>query len=270
MHPEPRRRLSPLQKRLPGGRTAVTICVGVRCKDGLLIAADRQMTSPSYTFHECKLHSLKWKNGRAVWGFTAKNADILNIFWPKLEERFATDAVITRGEIADALKEVLSATLSKKEHFATLFGAWTDGENSILLHSEGTIVMETGPWEIIGYGDSPLSRYLRGMFLKCPNRTVFQASMMAIYLVRQAKTYDGQYVGGGTDVYMIDENHCTRVIDVAQTDILEKEMQRIEVITMALFATLSDSASSSDWIERRYKEFRGKVDPFCERIRQMK
>jgi hypothetical protein len=64
---------------------------------------------------------------------------------------------------------------------------------------------------------------LLGTFKDVPhNVTVHQARIYAVYFISQVKRYDGQFVGGGIDVYSIDysgdgEKRCVRVLDAGQT-----------------------------------------------------
>jgi hypothetical protein len=109
--------------------------------------------------------------------------------------------------------------------------------------------------------------YLRTLSLP----TVYQASVIAIYFVLQAKNYDGQYVGGGTDVYLIGPPDRTPyVIDVAQTSVWEKELGIIESWTANLLGFLTDPGISEDWISRRKEEFMVKLDDFTGKVRSMK
>jgi hypothetical protein len=125
--------------RLPRRREAVTMAVGFICKDGLVIAADRQITGANYTFQECKLHTINWMNGRGLWTY-AGSCDTAKLYWQELESRLNLKTKVTRAELQGTLKEVLSASVKKKENFNTLLGAWTEGEDKVLFFRMGTML----------------------------------------------------------------------------------------------------------------------------------
>ena len=61
------------------GRLRMTMAAGFNCYDGLIIAADRQITAEKhYTDQACKLSELRWANGIGIWGYQAvqKQPDI--------------------------------------------------------------------------------------------------------------------------------------------------------------------------------------------------
>jgi ATP-dependent protease HslVU (ClpYQ) peptidase subunit len=233
----------PRDKRLPTTRKAraMTICIGFQCRDGLVLAADRQMTM-GHTYQECKLHQLKWKNGRAIWGYAATNADTSKIVALEVERKFTLDTSVSRSEIPDVLKEVLTKCLKgkNKESFVTLLGARTEGEQKSLLISNNRDVIYGERCEVIGLGDSALSRFFRGLFLRM-SLTVYQASILAIYVIKQEKAYNGQYIGGGTDVFFLeDSSPLMRLFTESQTLEWERELSMIEGVIARYFQNMTD------------------------------
>ena len=89
----------------------------------------------------------------------------------------------------------------------------------------------------------------------------------AIYFVLQAKTYDGQFVGGGTDVLFMDSNRQTHVMDIAWTEPWEKELQLMEFKTMALFGLLTHRDIPAERIPRELEVFNALAKEFCAKVR---
>jgi hypothetical protein len=247
----------------------MTIGGGVVCADGIVIGADRRVTNlEQYTFEEEKVHAIAWQNGAAIWTY-AGNADTVKNLRSEIQSRFAPYSVIGRSELKERLQGSLRACLKKGQRFAVLFGAQTQGERNVLLVANGTDnPMEVQKCEIIGTGDSSLSRYLRGIFLSLPFPPMMpQAIVNATYLIQQAKRYDGEYCGGETDVYTLDFAGNTRVIDQWQTERWGKHLQLLEFETAVLFATLTTKGIEEDGIEKRLQNYAEIVRSFCAKVR---
>jgi hypothetical protein len=243
----------------------MTMGVGFLCHDGVVIGSDRQVTGRTFTFPECKLSSLKWKNGHGIFSWAGEH-DTSNDFKREIRARFTRDAVISGLDIRQILKECLQASVRKKESFQILFGFWVDGEPHSMLLCNGTDrVVDVKECEVIGYGDSPLTRSLRGAFLEIPvSISVQQARIYAVHFVSQAKKYDGQYVGDGIDVYSIDHSgdsgqRCIRVMDAGQTGAWETEINQMHYWLDILFNRATDKEMPMDaWVE----EFMDKLKLF--------
>jgi hypothetical protein len=251
----------------------MTMGIGFVCRDGVVIASDRQLTAPQYTDSDCKLHSHKWVNGRAIWSY-AGNVDTANrlgaILWK--DEHFGQFAAISSwSDVRDRLEASLRECLGENEEFYTLFGAWVEGATlPFLLLTTAAQAMAVPKCEIIGTGDSPLTRYLRGVFLGFPSYpTIQQATIAAIYFISKVKTYDAQFVGGGTDVWFVDADRQTKVMDVGKTKPWEEEIQDIEFRTNVLFRLLSDRELSPEREAKEIESFVSFLKPFCEKVRSL-
>lgn len=240
------------------------MAVGFLCKDGIVIGADRQVTGQNYTFPECKLSTVNWKNGRGIMAYSG-NHDTYRDLEPEIHARFNRSVTIGREEVKPLLKDALSAVLRKKEEFYTLFGFMVEGEFQSLLQSIKTDrVVDVDECEVIGYGDSPLARFLLGTFKDVPHGvSVHQARIYAVYFISQAKKYDGQFVGGGIDVYSVDKSGqegslCTRILDAGQSGRYEEQTNLVRYWMDVLFSKLTDNESkvSMDQFMERIEQFR--------------
>src|SRR6202521_464934 len=171
------------------GAGGMTMAVGFVCEDGAVIAADRQLTGQNFTYPECKLTGLKWVKGRAIWGY-AGTADTAKRLQSELgkEDCFGQFATICEwSDVQERLQLALSRCLEHQEEFLTLFAAWVEeAKIPFLFLSHGPQAIGVQKCEVIGTADSPLTRYLRGLFLSFPSYpTVQQAINAAIYFVLQ-------------------------------------------------------------------------------------
>lgn len=248
----------------------MTMAVGFLCSDGVVIGADRQITQEQkFTFQERKLTRTRWKNGHGILGY-AGNHDTYRAFEKVFLSTFSSKAVISRSEVSPLLQKCLAVSVNKKEGFHTLFGSWVDGEWQSLVTSVGTQrVLDVGKCEVIGCADSPLTRFLLGSFKDVPHLfTVHQASMYAVYFISQAKKYDGEYVGGGIDVFSIDKSgdggeRCVRILDAGRTPEWEEQTNSMRYWMDVLFSKLTDKdhpVAMEQFIERM-NQFRAWVAP---------
>jgi hypothetical protein len=140
---------------------------GFVCVDGIVMGADRQVTSPHYTFHERKIFTVKWNSGAALWSYAGDRDKAVSLR-SDIETRIASGAVVDRATVKLAWEASLKRCLKKKkEEFQSLFGCWTD-EGPVLWLSNGHELIIVPDCEIIGTGDSALSRYLRGSYIARP------------------------------------------------------------------------------------------------------
>ena len=251
----------------------MTMCMGFACGNGLVIAADRQQTFPDgHTFHEIKVYPLKWKNGRAIWGYAADNSDTSKIIRETLGQRFSLEKAINRTEIKTVLTEILCGTLRAEEQFHMLFGGWTEGEHRVLLRANGTDVVYADRCEVIGSGDSSLSRFWRGLFLEMPlNPSIWQASVAAIYFIMQAKKYDGQFVGGGTDILVMADSPSNnlRVFSPELSERWEKRLELAEREMVRFLTSITFAEGITNTVEERLL-FDTTLESFAAEIRVMK
>jgi hypothetical protein len=262
----------------------MTMAVGFCCKDGVVIAADRQVTGTNFTFPECKLLSFLWRNGTAIAAYSG-DRDTSKVFAREMSERLDGYPSLTDAQIRNLLKESIEASASKKETFLVLFGYWLDDEFPCLVMSTNKRkIVDVRDCEVIGYADSPLARYFLGRFRQTPHyATVHQARLYAINFISQAKKYDGQYIGDSIDVFSIDcrvnaavkpepigtlTNLMTkpkkylRALDSAQTEEWGKEIDAMSLAMDTLFGQVTNDekdVSLDDFIEklRAFREWSG-------------
>jgi hypothetical protein len=257
----------------PEKRTSsMTFCIGIQCSDGIVISADRKMTfHGGHTFQDCKLHSLKWANGIGAWGWAGNNVDISKAFWLEVEKRMTKSHSFTRDEIHQLLKDILNGVMAgKNEIFQTLFGARLDPvglkmPERYLWLSDGVDVNFADRCDFIGSGDSPLSRYLRDIYLSIVGMPdVWQSSAFAIYILMQEKTYEGQLIGGPTDVIILESSVHPKIL--FKIPEIEAELKHLEGGFFNLLAAMSDE-KQSPIIQDRRTWFEGALNTVANKIK---
>jgi hypothetical protein len=253
----------------------MTMAVGFLCKDGVVIGSDRQVTSQQFTFPECKLHATRWLNGHGIVGFAGSH-DSARAFLKEFYSRFWGNRIIHKNEVHALLVKCLKgASIGKTSEFQTLFGFWLDGEYQGLVTSVGNSrVLDVDECEVIGLGDSSLTRFLIGTFKDVPqSASVHQARIYAAYFISQAKKYDGKYVGGPIDVYSIDMSgqsgeRCVRVLDGGRTPEWEQQTNLMRYWMDVLFSKITDNDHpvTMDQFNERLQQFREWCAPEQENV----
>lgn len=250
------------------------MAIGFCCRDGVVIGADRQITGVNYTFPECKLITLNWKNGSGIVAYSG-DRDTSIVFAKEIGQRLRDDPMLDDEQIAALLKECIAVSTDKKETFLALFGYWLDGGfPSLIMSNVRRKIVPVPECDVIGYADSPLARSLLGRFSSLPHHvSVHQARIYALSFISQAKKYDGQYVGDSIDIYSIDERtnpgvpisllsragkKYIRVLDAGQTAEWENEINSMNYWMDVLFSQVTDDEGTV-WIAQfmeRLKSFR--------------
>jgi hypothetical protein len=222
----------------------MTVGLGFMCEDGIVVAADRQMTGSNYTFREGKVFPLKWKNGGALWAY-AGNRDKAMKLKNEAESQFGAETTLNKEAVRATWEATLKLSLKKGDKFQTLFGCVLRGTHWLWM-SNGREIAEVPDCEIIGLGDSPLARYLRGNFIRIPGPiTTEQARLYAAHFVSLAEQYDGEFCSGGADIGEVNEK-WTIIFDAAQTEEWAKQIQELEYRWELLFRVLANRTFDFD------------------------
>lgn len=253
----------------------MTMCACFNCRNGLVIVADQQQTfTDSHTFPECKVDAVRWKNGRAVWGYSG-NYDASKSVQEELSKSFRPTETIRLEEVKEVLGKALERALKKwkKSPFYLLFGAWTENENKVVLVFNGKDVAYGDRCEVIG-SESSLSRFLRDVYLHMiPAPNVWQAMVFAIYMLHQEKTYNGQYVGGGTDGMVILDSPANLVRVLSPNRCHDWEMHvaamQSEVISYLLFLS-GGYGEPPELTAQRRERINSKMEEFATEVLKLK
>lgn len=252
-----------LRRRRVRGLPVMTMAVGLLCRDGLVIGADRQITGSGYTFPECKLASVAWKNGHGIFAYSGGH-DVYKDFLRAIGERFNRDLEFDDSQVRKLVKDSFaSLNLGRKEQFFALFGFMLEDHGPRMLLCTPQRIVDANRCEVIGVADSPLSRSLLGRLRNVPQMiSVRQADIYVVDFISQAKRYDGEFVGDGTDVYSIGiENDRTviRVLDAGQSGSWEEKIGLAHYWQDVFFGELSDAdgpMQNTELFMQRMQEFR--------------
>lgn len=197
----------PKQKR---GSKSLTIGVGIKCVDGIVLCADTAITVPgSHKYYQSKLHVIDLLNstGRVCFTF-AGSPDLMNMFRDKFVDAIQTTAfdpspMGVRTRIESTLQQIEREILNSADRGGglQLLCAISMDNDLLLLKTSELSVHEVVFYDYVGAGDSSLIRYLTQIFLSQPV-SVKVASIIASYFVTKAKVFvDG--CGGDTELVQL-------------------------------------------------------------------
>lgn len=238
--PHPRIIPRPQPKRLPK-RKAVTIGIGFKCSNGIVLAADTQVTwEGSHKDYECKLYPHRQHEWTVVFTFSG-SPSLMKSFDGKFGEAIAylpppysvaklRDAIETVLQLFDVLKD-------KPEQLSLLCAVCVPSAGFGLFKTEGHTIHEVPDYEYVGFGDSSVLRFLGPLLtdifvtvipsIRQFGYIVRQAVIIATYLVLKAKTHvDG--CGGDTDVWVMHPSGMWEPKNAGEIYRTEQMMLKIE------------------------------------------
>jgi hypothetical protein len=188
---------------------AVTIGIGFRCEDGIVLCADTQITYPAYhKYYDHKIYHHS-ENNEYTTAFTfSGNPNLMRMFFDKFCEAVAVaQRPLTESKIRDVIETVLGCMdVLDNDELHLLCGIVVPPSGMKFLKTERKIVSEVpSRFDFVGVGDSSLLRYLAPLLTQRPSYKAEQACYLGIYLTLQAKRYvDG--CGGETDAIVLKKN----------------------------------------------------------------
>ena len=193
----------------------MTIGIGFKCSDGIVLAAHTQLTAgDSHKIYECKMQPHYTDEANVTFAFAGDR-----VLWKSFNDKF-DDALglVPRPLTVHKIKNVIEGLL---RHFEVLDTNPTElcllcaiaipDDGYALCKTEGHALHEVHQYDYVGSGDSLLLRFL-GPLLTAPppvapvdqaGYIVRQAVMIAAYLVLKAITFVPG-CGGETTVWVCD------------------------------------------------------------------
>lgn len=239
----------------------MTIAIGFRCSDGVVLAADTQLTvRDSHKLYETKMHPHQTEEHNVTFTFAGDST-----IWKSFNEKFAEALpMLPRPLTIPIVKTAIETVLTffpvldtNPGELNLLCGIAVRGGGFTLCKTQGHAIHEVSGYEYVGVGDSSLLRFLGPLLTQPPpvapierqGFIVRQAVMIATYLVLKAKTnIDG--CGGDTDVWVVHRNGCLETKTLSEVYRVEQMMLRIEHYLKLAAAHFFDRRFSNEELER--------------------
>jgi 20S proteasome alpha/beta subunit len=192
---------------------AVTIAASIRFKNGVVLCADSLMThgraneSGSFAHYEHKVFA---ENGRYFAagvtgaGTTFELRTLADSLLKKARQEESEDAstLPDMASILDGELENLAAKLGFPPELELLVAEIVPPSKVRVFRTQGVVVREAGPVEVLGIGETSLISYLKDT-LYTREFTEKQACALGVFFVYAGKTYCPQYCGGPTRVCVL-------------------------------------------------------------------
>lgn len=275
-------RQSPLEQkengglRLPGTRIGpcaarrpvVTVCVGIACRDGMVLAADTQVTYiGSHKDYAPKIDSFSTP-GFSIGLSGAGSFDILNDTFSRVRREISALRP-SYDDIRDGIQQILTQTVKRHPtdtEFQYLLVAVVIPPNTRrLVHFLKDIVTETPQHSraefIIGAGNTHLTDHIKNDWIKEKPTSVLEGLHWAAYIVKLAKGFVDR-CGGDTDAIVLHGDGRVEIISRERTKHYESYVEEIEEEISGLFRRLGIGVENATELDIS-------LSCFSERLKQL-
>jgi 20S proteasome alpha/beta subunit len=184
----------------------MSVTVGITCNDGIVLAADQQISVPDYSkHHEHKIDGKEGKGWTVAYAY-AGSPSLMKEATQKILDKLDKNNQHIETEVVHAVAESVLEEMGYKfaEMDLELLICTTTQSDLKLLRFDGkgkALYVATGI-EILGVADSSLLKYLAdGLYEEGKTDLAFGVPL-AIYMVEKAKAYVN-YCGGQTDLLIV-------------------------------------------------------------------
>jgi 20S proteasome alpha/beta subunit len=179
---------------------AMTIGVGFRCPEGVVLCSDRQITSSGgHKYEERKIFRASTPDYQLMFSY-AGFPDAARMMFRKVLDNLSEHLPQEKGRFAhDKCRSILERVFEDKQsgNLQTLI-AFKYQHHPVYLFKTWETAITDGLFEYIGSGDGSAIRYLYDMLLTDGMMKIDEAEVIASYIVSVASRYvDG--CGGGPD-----------------------------------------------------------------------
>jgi hypothetical protein len=239
----------------------VSIGVGFKCLDGIVLCADNQITYPAnHKYYERKIysHTIGTLEGAVAFTF-AGNPNLMKMFNGKFQ---AGLGLIPKPYTADKIHTLIETLLDQMDILDSdpdglhLLCAIGTPSGMKLLKSDRKAIGDVTGFEYVGVGDSSVLRYLSPLLIRRPTLRINEAMNIGIYLVLQAKRYvDG--CGGETDAISITDRAI--VTNTAGTYNVEQILLQMEHAIGQVANAFFDSDKTDEEVQQFIDRLAGKM-----------
>jgi hypothetical protein len=239
----------------------MTICAAIRCADGIVLAADREIGRGETKYCETKLFTV---NNSPEWSVTfgyAGHPDFAKKIYNKLLSFSAKLQTPEIEAIKDAIGYYVGETYDEFPQESDLmemaFAVQCKGKVSLFKTEDRSVAGEINRRAFLGAGDAPVVRYLERVCGRLPLLTC-HGLPLAIYIVKQAKEFV-KGCGGETDAVVIKANENPAWTAQPRIKHIEKCARAFEVAVGTLVYSLTGADSTDEEFAGNFATFRDEI-----------
>jgi hypothetical protein len=256
-------------QRLPKGK-AVTIGVGFRCSNGVVLCSDTQITwkgrHKAYETKQFYLSGRQWTMASVYAGDPQLWKSFRDKFLELIQAHYRSTS--REPETTKELRDILETALCYFTELETdpmalclLMGFIIPNKEIRLVRSEGKLISDISGFDHIGCGDSSLLRYL--IPIMADDQQEWPSSERALrigtFLVLQAKRYV-EDCGGDIEAFFLHWNGGMQTRS-SMTYNWEQRWLSLELYSSRVFKALGNQDVSDE-------EFESRLNTFCNRLRE--
>ena len=248
----------------------MTIGIGFKCVDGIVICADTQITvEGSHTFYAPKVWDYREPDDKWSVVFTyAGSVDLMDSFKDKLIRFLGDNEPATTLDLKDATEIVLNNMRSVAKRGLDMLGALCIPDKELrMIKTSDRLVSNAADYEYVGAGDSSLLRCLADIVCTTRgphyNHTSEQAVKIGTYLIQKAKRYTADSCGGDTEIFVL-HSHGHHDVQSGRTKEIERQIIDIEerlypAVSLCFDMRISNSDVDQTWstVLELIKNYRG-------------
>jgi 20S proteasome alpha/beta subunit len=247
----------------------MTIVAGFRCSDGIVLAADREVTYSDLlkvqrgTF--CSVESFTADGGHSVVFAGAGERDYLGYFFEKVSD------YIHSGMTSDAIQKCLQEAMHEvyKTHIypfhsvqpeailQMLIGVVVRGEQPTLLRAHKSLVTKAANFDSIGYG-STLAHYLADRMVSQRTLSLREAKPIAAGIVQKVGRYV-PYCSDEVEMVVIDGDAKLKKFDPFLSELAEAPLYLIERSMEEFLSRIGEWETDKEEFDSRFAELEKQI-----------
>jgi 20S proteasome alpha/beta subunit len=207
----------------------MTIVIGMLCSDGIVLAADRQLTrTDGHKYEEQKIFPIDGRDWKAVLTYAGDPGFVREVQQRLVDSLNKEEVKADSGAIHDSLEEILNSMGRQYGDVGTelLVAAWASRERAQLWKFDGRSIHQAYGFNCLGVGDSSLIAYL-SKSLYDPALTIQQAIRLAVYCVSKANEFIDK-CEGGPDIATLNQEGTIGAVGQHQVREMRAGMEEVE------------------------------------------
>lgn len=248
-------------KIVPERPKAMTCIVGMRCRDGVVLGADMEVSIAGYSKHQESKIRMRVRPGHIPYFFAYASNDILftKASLDRLRRSISTaehnGSSLTRA-VKDRCKEISAENVGNAERDLTLIWAIRQKEKYRLFHIHNADVAEV-PNAVDGTGYYQANGFMQDFYHD--NLTVEEGSLLAVYLLKMAKDKSSG-VGGPLQIFLLTDKGGYEMLTHQYVTELEEAFVHLHKSLRPLILHYADWNVQGAAFDERF-------DAFCDSVR---
>jgi 20S proteasome alpha/beta subunit len=239
----------------------MTVVVGVRFDENVILAADREENDTYLRYSIQKIKRFKFPNSLLAGIAGDGDAHFIEYSTDKLKSYIASHPKLTIPKVGQTIEKILKSVFeehifasnlqaSERRDFG-LVAAFNHNGKSIVFKTQQAAPVEILDFTTSGYGSSYAEILLQRLW---GTLTLHSAVLLCLHVVQQTKKHVCT-VGGGTDIVILKSDGKSATLTPALTKPLEEMLEKLDYqFDGAFFSALY----GGDWY-RDHEGFRDKV-----------